>query len=140
VPREEYKTVIWEARLMALFYVCVIIVSIVFQSMVLLWFWLIPVVLGEPVMRAIRMTEHVGRPMVDDMKSNTRSNTVALPWRFLCWNMNYHAEHHYAASVPFHALPALSLKLQGHIYTEPDGYVGAHRDMIAQIRGQAVRG
>jgi len=140
VPREEYKTVIWEARLMALFYLSVFVASVVFQSFAPLWFWLIPVVLGEPVMRAIRMTEHVGRPMVDDMRFNTRSNAVALPWRFLCWNMNYHAEHHYAASVPFHALPALSTKLQGHIYTEPQGYVGAHRDMIAQIRGQTVRG
>ncbi len=139
VPKEEYKTIILEARLMAAFYVCLLVLSVIFQSTVLLWYWLIPVVLGEPVMRAIRMTEHVGRPMVDDMKTNTRSNKVALPLRFLCWNMNYHAEHHYASSVPFHALPVLSAKLQGFIYTEPGGYIGAHIDMLGQITHRLKR-
>ncbi len=133
VPREEYKTVIWEARLMAAFYAIVILFSVAFQFWGTLWFWFLPVVLGEPVMRAIRMTEHVGRPTVADMKTNTRSNRVALPWRFLCWNMNYHAEHHYASSVPFHALPALSEKLDGYIYTEKRGYFGAHVDIVSQL-------
>lgn len=139
VPREEWKTVIWEARLMAMFYTIVILISLAFQVWGTLWFWFVPVVLGEPVMRAIRMTEHVGRPTVKDMKTNTRSNRVALPWRFLCWNMNYHAEHHYASSVPFHALPALSEKLQGHIYTEHKGYFGAHLDIVSQLVGNSAR-
>lgn len=134
VPREEYGTIIWEARLMVAFYAMVLALSVYFQTLAALWYWLIPVVMGEPVMRAIRMTEHVGRPAVADMKTNTRSNKVGPLWRFLCWNMNYHAEHHYAASVPFHALPALSKKLDGYIYTEPNGYLGAHKDMLAQIK------
>jgi len=73
VPREEINTIFLEARLMVLFYVCVLLASLVLQSSAVLWYWLIPVVLGEPVMRAIRMTEHVGRPVIYDMKSNTRS-------------------------------------------------------------------
>jgi fatty acid desaturase len=139
VPREERNTVIWEARLMAVFYAIVIVVSVAYQFWGTLWFWFLPVVLGEPVMRAIRMTEHVGRPTVTDMKTNTRSNRVALPWRFLCWNMNYHAEHHYASSVPFHALPALSKKLEGYIYTEKRGYYGAHVDIVSQLVGKTPR-
>ena len=85
------------------------------------------------------MTEHVGRPMVRDMKANTRSNHVSIPMRFLCWNMNYHAEHHYAASVPFYALPSLNQKLKGYIYTEPRGYVGAHIDIVSQLIGSKPR-
>ncbi|MFT6304599.1 MAG: fatty acid desaturase [Granulosicoccus sp.] len=139
VPRQEWKTVIWEARFMAAFYAIVILVTALFQFWEVLWFWFLPVVLGEPVMRAIRMTEHVGRPTVTDMKTNTRSNRVALPWRFLCWNMNYHAEHHYASSVPFHALPALSEKLEGYIYTEKQGYFGAHVDIVSQLIGKSPR-
>jgi len=133
VPRQEHTTIIWEARLMVVFYLVLACLSFAAESAVLLWYWLIPVVLGEPVMRAIRMTEHVGRPTTSDMTVNTRSNIVSMPWRFLCWNMNYHAEHHYAASVPFHALPALSEKLKGRVYTESQGYLGAHRDMLSQI-------
>lgn len=139
VPREEHNTVIWEARLMATFYAIVILASVTFEFWGILWFWFLPVVLGEPVMRAIRMTEHVGRPAIKDMKTNTRSNRVSLPWRFLCWNMNYHAEHHYASSVPFHALPALSKKLEGHIHTEHQGYWGAHVDIVSQLTGKKPR-
>jgi fatty acid desaturase len=95
--------------------------------------------LGEPVMRAIRLTEHVGRPNVDDMKENTRTSLVSGPMRFLCWNMNYHAEHHYAASVPFHALPKLHDKLRGYVYVEERGYLGAHVDIISQLLGRKPR-
>ena len=85
------------------------------------------------------MTEHVGRPNVRDMKENTRTNLVTAPMRFLAWNMNYHAEHHYAASVPFHALPRLHRKLQGFVYVERRGYLGAHWDILAQIFGRRAR-
>jgi fatty acid desaturase len=71
-----------------------------------LWYWWIPIIIGEPVMRFIRMTEHVGKPCVREMKENTRTNYVTRPMQFLCWNMNYHAEHHYAASIPF--MPSLN--------------------------------
>ena len=95
--------------------------------------------LFEPVMRFVRMTEHVGRPTVAAMRENTRTNLVSRPMQFLCWNMNYHAEHHYASSVPFHALPRLHEKLRGHIHVEPGGYLGAHREILAQILGRAPR-
>lgn len=139
VPRQEYRTVILEARLMAFFYSSIIVLCIGFQFWYPLWFWFLPVVLGEPVMRAIRMTEHVGRPMISDMRRNTRSNKVSLPFQFLAWNMNFHAEHHYASSVPFHALPALNKKLAKYIYTEPRGYIGAHIDIVSQLTGRRAR-
>ncbi|MFK8080744.1 MAG: fatty acid desaturase family protein [Granulosicoccus sp.] len=135
IPNEERKTIVLEARLMVAFYILIVVLSMAFQSTVAIWYWFVPVVLGEPVMRAIRMTEHVGRPTVSDMKVNTRSNLVSWPMRFLCWNMNYHAEHHYASSVPFHALPRLNRKLDGYVHTENDGYVGAHRDIVSQLLG-----
>ena len=47
--------------------------------------------------------------------------------------MNYHAEHHYVSSVPFHALPRLHEKLKDHIYVERGGYLAAHRDILRQI-------
>lgn len=139
VPREEYATIIIEARVLAAFYATVISICFYFQWSAPLWYWFFPIVLGEPVMRAIRMTEHVGRPNISDMKFNTRSNSSSWPVRFLCWNMNYHAEHHYASSVPFHALPALNRKLEKHIYTEKQGYLGAHMDILSQLSGRKQR-
>lgn len=133
LPAAEHATIFLEARLMLAFYALVLMACILFNWWAPIWFWWLPVVLGEPVMRAIRMTEHVGRPANNTMRENTRSNIVSLPWRFLCWNMNYHAEHHYAPSVPFHALPALHKKLDGYVHVEPAGYWGAHRDILRQL-------
>ena len=133
-PKSEYKSLFLEARLMAAFYIAVAAYCIATANTSVLWYWWVPVILGEPVMRAIRMTEHVGRPAVAQMKVNTRSNRVHPLWQFLCWNMNYHAEHHYAASVPFHALPQLNKKLESYIHTEPGGYLGAHMDILRQLR------
>ena len=110
IPQTEQNKVIWESRLMGLFYLLVIFVVIHFQWYAPIWYWWLPVLLGEPFMRAIRMTEHVGCPQEPDFKTNTRTSLVSTPLRFLCWNMNFHAEHHYAPSVPFHALPALHEK------------------------------
>ena len=139
IPKEEHRAVFWEARAMAAFYAAVLLASFATNWWAAVWFWWLPVFLGEPVMRAIRMTEHVGRPNIRDMKENTRTNLVTMPMRFLCWNMNYHAEHHYASSVPFHALPKLHEKLKGYVFVEKRGYLGAHLDIVSQIIGKAPR-
>ncbi|WP_158971424.1 fatty acid desaturase family protein [Chachezhania sediminis] len=139
VPKEAYRTVFWEARIMAGLYVAILLFCIASGWWAPFWYWWMPVFLGEPVMRWIRLTEHVGRPNVRDMRENTRTNLVWGPMAFLSWNMNYHAEHHYAASVPFHALPKLHEKLDGYVCVEPRGYVGAHRDILAQLTGRKPR-
>ncbi|MGC3939732.1 fatty acid desaturase family protein [Roseobacter sp. EG26] len=139
IPKEEHQTIFWEARLMLLAYVAIGGFCIATHWWGPAIYWWGPVLLGEPVMRFIRMTEHVGKPNVRDMTENTRTNYVTRPMRFLAWNMNYHAEHHYAASVPFHALPALHEKLKGHVAVESRGYIGAHIDILAQLIGRKHR-
>jgi fatty acid desaturase len=133
VPREEWATIILEARIMSLGYLVIVGMCTYSGWWAPLWYWWLPLLLGEPVMRAIRVTEHVGRPNVDDLRANTRTCLVSAPLRFLCWNMNFHAEHHYASSVPFHALPELHRKLAQQVMVEPHGYLGAHIDIIRQI-------
>jgi len=139
IPEVEHQAVFLEARIMGAAYLAIIIAMFAFSWWGPLWYWFIPVILGEPVMRAIRMTEHVGRPTIHDMKENTRSNLVSAPMRFLAWNMNYHAEHHYASSIPFYALPKLHEKLKEYIYVEERGYWGAHVDILGQIFGRKPR-
>ena len=139
IPKLEQKTIFREARIMVSLYSLLILGSFYLNFWGLFWYWWLPVILGEPVMRAIRLTEHVGRPNTDDLKENTRSSIVSIPMKFLCWNMNYHAEHHYASSIPFHALPKLHKKLKGYIFIEERGYLGAHIDIISQLIGRKPR-
>ena len=138
-PEIERPRVIRDVRLMVAFYAAVGAAMLAFGWAAPLWYWVLPVLLGEPFMRAIRMTEHVGRPHVNDMTQNTRTNLVSAPMRFLCWNMNYHAEHHYAPSVPFHALPKLHALIRDHVHVEAGGYLPAHKDILAQILGRKPR-
>lgn len=139
IPKEEYQTVFWEARLMTVAYLAILLACTATGWWAPIWYWWLPVLLGEPVMRFIRMTEHVGKPCVREMKENTRTNYVTRPMQFLCWNMNYHAEHHYASSVPFYALPQLHEKLKKVIQVEERGYLGAHIDILRQLTGRKIR-
>ena len=134
IPKDAKKIVFWEARLMVIGYVSILVFCIKNEWWTPLWYWWLPLFIGEPVMRAIRLTEHVGRPNSSNMKENTRSNLISLPLRFLCWNMNYHAEHHYASSIPFHALPKLHARLKEYIFVEPNGYLGAHIEILRQLK------
>lgn len=133
IPASEKARVVVESRIMISGYLAIISIMPGTGWSAPVFYWWLPLLMAEPVMRFIRMTEHVGRPMVADMRINTRTSIVAAPWRFLAWNMNFHAEHHYAASVPFHALGALHEKLRCCIYIEKHGYLNAHRDILAQV-------
>ncbi|KMK66837.1 fatty acid desaturase family protein [Puniceibacterium sp. IMCC21224] len=139
LSKYEAPIIIREARLMVAFYAVLGLICLATGWTGPLWYWLLPLFLGEPVMRFIRLTEHVGRPNVDDMAENTRTSLVSKPMQFLSWNMNFHAEHHYAASVPFHALPQLHKKLHGYVHVEERGYLGAHIDIVKQLTGRKPR-
>jgi len=139
LSKHEAPIILREARIMLAVYAAILLVCLATGWTAPLWYWIVPLFMGEPVMRAIRLTEHVGRPNVDDIRQNTRTSLVSWPSRFLSWNMNYHAEHHYAASVPFHALPRLHEKLAGYVHVEKRGYPGAHIDIIKQLVGRKPR-
>ncbi len=136
LPPKLEREVVIEARLICFIYFVVLVVSVINGWLWPLYLWLVPLLLGEPCMRVIRMTEHVGMPLSPDLTQNTRTNHVAWPFRMLCWNMNYHAEHHFAPSVPFHALPALHRKIGQHL-PQTRGYLDAHRQIRSMIRAQA---
>lgn len=138
IPKAMLGKVIWESRALVLLY-AIAAGAIASGWHGLLVYWVIPLLLGQPVMRFIRMTEHVGCPNEPDPTRNTRTTQVAWPWRFLAWNMNFHGEHHLAALVPFHALPALSVLVDGRIRVR-QGYWAAHREIWARLRGQAGTG
>lgn len=119
-----------QAWVMWAVYLTIAAVSLALQSWAALLFWVIPRVVSEPFQRFIRMTEHVGCPLVPSMLRNTRTTLVATPLRWLAWNMPLHAEHHVISSVPFHALPALHRDLAPHLGTVSKGYLAAEAEIV----------
>jgi len=137
IPLEVQPQIVREARIITGIYAIVAALAIVNGWLWPLYLWVIPLLLGEPAMRFIRMTEHVGMPVTADLRQNTRTNHVASLYRFLCWNMNFHAEHHFAPSVPFHALPALNQRI-GSQLSATQGYFAAHRQIRTLIDQQVA--
>jgi fatty acid desaturase len=126
-----------EAWIMCAVYVALAAGSLVLHSWAVVIYWLAPRVIGEPVMRLIRMSEHVGRPRVPDLLRNTRSVETWAPIRWLAWNNACHAEHHGIPTVPFFALPQLHAILKPHLEDVQPGYISAQRALIRNALGAA---
>ncbi|NDI07175.1 MAG: fatty acid desaturase, partial [Rhodobacteraceae bacterium] len=100
----------------------------------LLWLWIVPLILGFPVLRLYLLAEHGRCPEVEDMFLNTRTTLTTRVVRFLAWNMPYHAEHHAMPSVPFHKLPVLHDMTAAHLGQVSDGYSGFTKSYVASFR------
>ena len=135
LPQSVFKSVMLEIRLLCLFYVAVAAVSIYFGSAIALIYWLLPRIMGEPVLRAIRMAEHTGAEESPNLLANTRTTLANPVLRMLYWNMPFHAEHHLASSVPFHALGRLHKEVSPHLECVSKSYIQVHRDIIREVLG-----
>jgi len=92
-------------------------------SPILLWLWIVPVLIGQPVLRLYLLAEHGGCPHVADMFCNTRTTLTTRAVRFLAWNMPYHTEHHVYPNVPFHRLPEFHRLIRARLLQTENGYL-----------------
>ena len=133
IDESKHAAIVREARLHVAGYTVLLLLSLVFSSAALWWFWILPALLTQPLLRLFLFAEHGGCDFSDDMLANSRT-TYTSPWlNFLAWNMPYHAEHHYLASVPFHALPALHALVGERIRHRGDGYWNVNRELQAGL-------
>ena len=123
VPPAMHGVVRREARLFWCVYLLIAAVSVHFESWLAVELWLVPRIVGEPLMRVIRMSEHVGCARVPSMLANTRTVFTIAPLRLLAWNMAYHTAHHALPQAPFFRLGALDAVLRDHVVETRDGYV-----------------
>jgi fatty acid desaturase len=128
------RQVIREARIHLALCALIALVSILLRSTAALEFWIVPAILGQPWLRLYLMAEHTGCDLVPDMLVNSRTTLTNGAVRFLAWNMPFHAEHHTFPAVPFHALPALHRRLAPAIKVKTQGYIGAQRSILADLK------
>ncbi len=133
ISKSKREMIVREARLHLGLYALAALVSLATQSGLLLLYWIVPVLLGQPFLRAFLLAEHSGCPLVKDMLVNTRTTVTHSAVRLLTWNMPYHAEHHAWAAVPFHQLPRVHLKARDRIVHLANGYVAVHRSFLGEI-------
>ena len=123
VPSAQHGAVRREARTFWCVYLALAAVSVHFETWLAVQLWLVPRIAGEPLMRVIRMSEHVGCARVPNMLENTRTVFTNAPLRLLAWNMAYHTAHHAVPQTPFFRLPALDVVLRDHVAETRGGYV-----------------
>lgn len=123
-----------EARIYLALYAAIAAVSALTDPRPVLVLWIGPALLGQPFLRAYLLSEHWGCPSVRDMWANTRSVVSIAPIRWLAWNMPYHAEHHANPGIPFHALPAYGVAMNGARKVEAAGYGPFHAERIGALR------
>ncbi|MDU8943227.1 fatty acid desaturase [Ovoidimarina sediminis] len=119
-----------EARLMLLGYALLAVT--LFWSSLIFWVWLLPLILGFPVLRLYLLAEHGRCPAVADMFENTRTTLTTTAVRFLAWNMPYHAEHHAWPAVPFHRLPEVHALAERHLKRVSPGYGAFLREYVSE--------
>lgn len=102
-----------------------------------LLYWLLPLAVGQPLMRMILIAEHTDCSDDDNPLTNTRTTLTTWPIKLLMWNMPFHAEHHLYPSIPFHQLPVAHAQLAPNLACVAPGYVQVNRSIINNL-GQAT--
>lgn len=133
VPPKARDRITVESRQFLAAYLIVSVATLLFGFTGLLWIWIVPVLIGQPFLRAYLLAEHTRCPHVANMLENTRTTFTTRLVRLIAWNMPYHAEHHSYPAVPFHKLPHFHRVVADHLRTTESGYVRFHRRLIGDI-------
>lgn len=138
VPEGKRGLVLREARLYVAGYAVLLLGSVALQSTSLLWAWLVPLFLGQLLLRPYLYAEHTGCEHERDAYTNTRTTFTNDFVRWFAWNMPFHVEHHAYPSVPFHALPKLHGVVEDRIKFRGAGYPAVTRETWRWFRGARV--
>ena len=130
IPEEAAVRVRQSLRRQFAVYGALLLLSIPEGNGFLLRFWLLPLIVGQPLLRFVLMAEHGGCSFTANGLANTRTTLTVAPLRWLMWNMPFHAEHHLYPSLPFHALPRAHALIVHHLAHCERGYLRVHRRFL----------
>jgi fatty acid desaturase len=132
--------IIRSIRLMSLFMLALSALSIVLIGWwAPLVFWIIPQLLGQPVLRLYLLTEHTGCTYDDNGLTNTRTTITNALTHLLMWNMSYHAEHHLYPSIPFHRLADAHAAVRDRLTVIQPGYLRWHLRFVRTLTRRSAR-
>ena len=133
IESRKHAVIINEARFHLAGYAILILFSLLTDNLALWYFWILPSLLTQPFLRWFLLAEHTGCDLGDNMLENSRTTYTSPLINFLAWNMPYHAEHHYLASIPFHALPALHAWTGCLVKHSAGGYLQANQGIFHEM-------
>jgi len=140
IPANKRGLVVREARAYALAWLALLIASGALSTTVLIWSWLVPLLLGQAMLRPYLYAEHTGCDHTRSAFENTRTTYTGAVMKWFAWNMPFHVEHHAYPSVPFHALPKLNAAIDDRISHRGRGYIAVTRETWTWFRRQRQSG
>lgn len=136
-PQAFKQSVRW-SRILILFHVGVLLVSVVSG-----W-WVLSLVISVPSFIAnigsylLGTTQHCGLVTnSSDFRKNTRSIKLHPVLGFFYWHMNWHTEHHMYAGIPCYNLKALAKEIESDM-PQPKSLIDAWREMRKTWQRQKV--
>jgi fatty acid desaturase len=138
IPEAKRDLVVREARFYLLAYAVLLAGSVWLGSALLFWAWLLPLTLGQLLLRPYLLSEHTGCATTGTAFENTRTTYTNAVMHWFAWNMPYHAEHHSYPSVPFHALPKLNALIDARIVHKGQGYSRVVPEVWRFLRQRAI--
>ena len=99
-----------------------------------LWFYVLPRLLGGPIMLMFNIIQHAemqeDSPCIVDSTRTFRTNLVG---RFLYLNMNHHVEHHLYPQVPYYSLPRLHEAVADQTPDPDPGFWRTNLDLLSVV-------
>ncbi|MEH2181631.1 fatty acid desaturase family protein [Nostoc sp.] len=138
IPESAQANVIRSIRWQLAVYAAAIAVSIAVGQPWFILYWLLPLIVGQPILRFILLAEHTGCTLDANRLTNTRTTLTLWPVRIFMWNMPFHAEHHLYPSIPFHALADAHKQLSLHFAHIEPGYIKVNRDIVTKSGQSAI--
>jgi fatty acid desaturase len=136
IPENKRDIIVREARLYLAGYAVLFVISLALHSAILLWVWIIPLLIGQLILRPYLYAEHTGCERTRSAFENTRTTYTGMVMKWFAWNMPYHAEHHAYPSIPFHALPKLNRIVADEIVFRGRSYRAVTRETWSWFRRQ----
>jgi fatty acid desaturase len=133
IPAQEMPKLVRNARIFLAIY-SAIPVLVLFGFMAPIWFFVLPRILGAPVMLLFTLIQHV--EMQENSPSiikSTRSFRTNWLGRFLYMDMNNHVEHHLYPQVPFYRLPDLNTAVSEQLPDPDPGFVRTNIEVLSVV-------
>ncbi|MBR1268410.1 fatty acid desaturase [Bradyrhizobium sp. AUGA SZCCT0222] len=134
IPENKRHIIVREARLYLAGYALLLLISLALLTAILLWVWIVPLLIGQLILRPYLYAEHTGCERTRSAFDNTRTTYTGTVMKWFAWNMPYHVEHHAYPSIPFHALPKLNRMVDDRIAFRGQGYLAVTRETWAWFR------
>ena len=135
IKTEKQKQQIKEDNMVVICWLFVaIVLTVFFPKEFLLAYWL-PICFAPGAFFIFAAAEHYGLNSEEDpdIAYNTRTVKSSALVRFIQWNSNYHAEHHFFPTIPLLNLHSLSKHTSDLYYNKEKTYIQYHFKLVKSL-------